>query len=66
VAGVDFPVVEASRRPGDPATLVAQADRIRELLGWRPRYNDLRTIIADAWRWEQKLYALNRKTGTVI
>ena len=60
VAGVDFPVVEAPRRPGDPATLVAQADRIRELLGWQPHYNDLRTIIADAWRWEQKLYALNR------
>lgn len=55
VAGVDFPVVEAPRRPGDPAILVAQADRIRKLLGWQPRYNDLRTIITDAWRWEQKL-----------
>ncbi|MBI4634443.1 MAG: UDP-glucose 4-epimerase GalE [Deltaproteobacteria bacterium] len=54
-AGVDFPVREAPRRPGDPAILVAQADRIRKLLGWQPRYNDLRTIIADAWRWEQKL-----------
>ncbi len=55
VTEVDFPVLEASRRPGDPAILVAQADRIRELLGWQPRFNDLRTIIADAWRWERKL-----------
>jgi UDP-glucose 4-epimerase len=58
VTGVDFPVIEGPRRPGDPATLVAQADRIGALLDWRPRYNDLETIIADAWRWEQKLYTL--------
>jgi UDP-glucose 4-epimerase len=57
VAGVDFKVVEAPRRPGDPASLVAKADRIRELLGWQPRYNDLRTIVADAWRWERQLAA---------
>lgn len=55
VAGVDFPVSEAPRRPGDPASLIAQADRIRKTLGWQPRYNDLRTIVADAWRWEQKM-----------
>jgi UDP-glucose 4-epimerase len=58
VAGVDFKVVEAPRRPGDPASLVAKADRIRELLGWQPRYDDLRTIVADAWRWERKLAGL--------
>jgi UDP-glucose 4-epimerase len=55
VSGRDFPVNEVPRRPGDPATLVAQAERIRELLGWEPQYNDLRTIVADAWRWEQRL-----------
>ena len=55
VSGVDFKVVEAERRPGDPASLVAQADRIRQLTGWQPRYDDLRTIVADAWRWESKL-----------
>lgn len=53
VAGVDFPVSEAPRRPGDPACLIAQADRIRQILGWQPRCNDLRTIVADAWRWEK-------------
>jgi UDP-glucose 4-epimerase len=55
VSGVDFKVVEAERRPGDPASLVAQAGRIRRLTGWQPRYDDLRTIVADAWRWESKL-----------
>lgn len=55
VSGVDFPVEEALRRPGDPAMLVARADRIRQVLDWEPRYNDLETIVADAWRWEQKL-----------
>jgi UDP-glucose 4-epimerase len=55
VAGIDFKVVEAPRRPGDPASLVAKADRIRELFGWQPRYDDLSTIVADAWRWERKL-----------
>lgn len=55
ISGVDIPVVEAERRPGDPASLVAKADRIREVLGWQPCYDDLRTIVEDAWRWERKL-----------
>ena len=55
ISGVDFTVVEAARRPGDPASLVAQAGHIREILGWQPRYDDLRTIVEDAWRWERKL-----------
>jgi len=55
VSKVDFKVVEADRRPGDPASLVARADRIRRLTGWQPRHDDLRTIVADAWRWESKL-----------
>lgn len=59
VSGEQFPVVEAPRRPGDPAMLVAKADRIRQILDWAPRYADLETIVADAWRWEQKLAAIN-------
>jgi len=55
VSGVQFPVRETARRPGDPPVLIAKADRIRNVLGWKPRYDDLRTIVADAWRWEQKL-----------
>ena len=41
------PVVE-SRRPGDPARVVASADRIRDVLGWRARY-DVREMVASAW-----------------
>ncbi|RNC68932.1 MAG: UDP-glucose 4-epimerase GalE [Desulfuromonadales bacterium] len=60
VSGIDFPAVEAPRRPGDPSMLVAKADRIRSLFGWAPRYDDLETIVADAWRWEQNLAGRNR------
>ena len=56
VSGVDFPVIEAPRRPGDPDNLVAGADKIRTVLGWSPNYADLNTIISDAWRWEKQLF----------
>lgn len=55
LSGVDFSVIEAERRPGDPASLVARADKITLLTGWRPRFDNLETIVADAWRWESKL-----------
>ena len=55
VSGVDFKVVESVRRPGDPACLVARAERIGRLTGWQPRYDSLRAIVEDAWRWESKL-----------
>lgn len=55
VSGVPFPAEEAPRRPGDPPSLVARADRARTLLGWTPRYDNLETIVADAWRWEKKI-----------
>jgi len=50
VTGHGIPVVEARRRDGDPAMLVASADRAHRLLGWRPRHADLERIVADAWR----------------
>jgi UDP-glucose 4-epimerase len=55
VSGADLKVIEAERRPGDPASLVARADKIRALTGWVPRFNNLETIVADAWRWESRL-----------
>jgi UDP-glucose 4-epimerase len=42
----------AARRPGDPAVLVAASDRIRRELGWRPRFEDLETIVGTAWEWQ--------------
>jgi UDP-glucose 4-epimerase len=55
VSGVDLSVVESDRRPGDPASLVARADKIGQLTGWLPRFNNLETIVTDAWRWESLL-----------
>lgn len=60
VSGVDFKVVEEGRRPGDPACLIAQAEKIGRLTGWKPRYPHLQTIVADAWRWESSLAASKR------
>jgi UDP-glucose-4-epimerase GalE len=51
--GVDIPKRMAPRRPGDPAVLVASAERAARVLGWRAN-RDLRTIIRDAWRWERR------------
>jgi UDP-glucose 4-epimerase len=46
---------EEARRAGDPAYLVARAERIRTELGWQPRYDDLRAIISTSLAWERKL-----------
>ncbi|MCF2531114.1 UDP-glucose 4-epimerase GalE [Yinghuangia soli] len=49
VTGRSIPALEGPRRPGDPAALVASAERAQALLGWRPRHPELRTIVGDAW-----------------
>lgn len=54
VTGRRIAVVEAERRQGDPARLVADATRARHELDWRPKYPDLESIIAHAWAWERK------------
>lgn len=46
ISGVDFPVLETDRRPGDPACVIASADKIRQVLGWQPKYNNLDQIVA--------------------
>jgi UDP-glucose 4-epimerase len=55
VAGKPLNVREEARRPGDPPYLVARAERIRNELGWRPRYDDLKAIVSSSWAWEEKL-----------
>jgi UDP-glucose 4-epimerase len=55
VSGVDFPVELAERRAGDPAAIVAGNERIRQTLGWTPRYDDLETIVRQALAWESRL-----------
>ncbi len=53
VTGHKLPAIEAPRRPGDAATLVASSEKINDELGWTPRYPDLQTIIASAWEWHR-------------
>lgn len=59
VTGVDFLAEEGPRRPGDPAAVVAKADRVRQLLGWVPKHDQLPDIVADAVRWERYLATRN-------
>jgi UDP-glucose 4-epimerase len=56
VAGADFEVRHAPRRPGDPASVVANSDNLIRL-GWKPELNDLPTMIAHAYYWERNLAA---------
>ena len=53
VTGNKISVIETSRRPGDPARLVASSVKIRKELGWNPAYPDLEAIISTAWQWHR-------------
>lgn len=55
ISGVDFPVVMGPRREGDVTRLVANGERIRSLLSWRPKFDNLDEIVSSAWNWEQNL-----------
>jgi len=52
VTGKAIPVQEGQRREGDPARLVANADKIKRQLGWQPAYASLEAIVEHAWHWE--------------
>jgi UDP-glucose 4-epimerase len=58
IANVDFKVERGARRPGDPVQIVAAASRIKSMLGWRPQFDDLSTIVGHALGWERKLMAM--------
>jgi UDP-glucose 4-epimerase len=53
VTGKDIPARVGPRRAGDPAVLIASSEKIKRELGWKPEFQDLRVIIASAWRWMQ-------------
>jgi len=55
VAGQPLNIREEARRAGDPAYLVARAERVRVELGWQPRYDDLSAIVSSSLAWERKL-----------
>ncbi len=53
VTGIDIPYRIGPRRDGDAATLVADSERARRLLGWRPQVSDIEAIIESAWAWHR-------------
>ncbi len=55
ISGVDFKTVETDRRAGDPPELIASNKKIKDLIGWEPKYDNLDIIIRTAWEWEKKL-----------
>lgn len=61
VSGVDFKVNFVGRRPGDPAAIVARADRVKTVLGWSPKRDNLEEIVRQALDWERRLH--NRQSG---
>jgi UDP-glucose 4-epimerase len=54
ISQVNFPVLEVDRRPGDPACVLASVDKIRALLHWQPKYDNLDLIIQHALNWENQ------------
>lgn len=54
ITGMDFTVIRDSRRPGDPAKLVANPQKANTLLGWQPTYPSPRQIITHAWNFHRQ------------
>ena len=55
IAGVKLDIREEPRRAGDPPSLVAKTDKVRTLLGWQPKLDDINTIVRTSLEWERKL-----------
>jgi UDP-glucose 4-epimerase len=53
VTGHAIPAVEAPRRAGDPAVLVASSEKIRRVLGWNPQHSSIESIVRSAWEWHR-------------
>jgi UDP-glucose 4-epimerase len=51
ITGKNIPIVTQARRPGDPPRLIASAQKAREVLGWRPQYEQIEDIVSSAWSW---------------
>ncbi len=57
ISGKELNIVEEGRRAGDPSSLVARAEQVRQVLGWQPRYDNLEVIAKSQLAWEQHLLA---------
>lgn len=59
INGSPLEIREEPRRPGDPPQLIADASRIRDVLGWQPKYDDLKQIVTTSLAWEKKLQEID-------
>jgi UDP-glucose 4-epimerase len=64
LSGIKLSVREEPRRPGDPPSLIAKADRVRNVLKWAPRHDDLDTIVRTSLEWEKRLKAEPWQAGS--
>ncbi len=67
VTGHEIPAVYEARRPGDPAELVADSSLAQRVLGWKPHYVSIKSIVETAWKWHQshpRGYATNNSNAT--
>ncbi|MEE8094156.1 MAG: GDP-mannose 4,6-dehydratase, partial [Gammaproteobacteria bacterium] len=55
--GEPLPIKEEPRRAGDPPILIAVAEKITQVLGWQPKFDDLDTIVKTSLAWERKIAA---------
>jgi len=60
VSGVDLRADEGPRRAGDPASITATGEKVRQMLGWVPQHDDLEEIVDTAFNWERHLMTRNR------
>jgi UDP-glucose 4-epimerase len=54
VTGRDITAIECERRPGDPPVLVGSSEKANQILGWYPKYPNLKEIMTHAWQWHQR------------
>src|SRR4051794_26602671 len=66
LSGISIPTRGGERRPGDPAVLIASAQRAERVLGWKPSYTDIDAIIATAWDWSISQLAGSVESGLVV
>lgn len=55
ITGRKVKAIEWERREGDPPVLIGSSDKAKKILGWKPEYSDIETIIQTAWEWEKKV-----------
>jgi len=66
VTGKKVPYEIGPRREGDPPELVANSEKLRRVLGWKPRFPELRDMVASAWQFEQRRAAAASSTGRPV